>query len=114
LTGGAGTDYFQLLFSDFVPEPPQPGEPIVPSPVGDYVVDFVKGTDFFFIEGVTFEQLGFQNINLTVQGVATPSTRIYVIPTEPGVPIAQAETLAVVQGVRGFTAANFIEDVPVL
>ncbi|NJM61095.1 MAG: calcium-binding protein [Oscillatoriales cyanobacterium RU_3_3] len=107
LTGGADTDYFQLLYTAFVPEPPVIGEPIVSPPVGDYIVDFVKGTDLFLVEGITFEQLGFQNISLTVGGVATPSTRIYVKP-EAGIPIAQAETLAVVQGVRQFNASHFI------
>ncbi|MGL5065777.1 MAG: calcium-binding protein [Microcoleus sp.] len=107
LTGGADTDYFQLLYTGFIPEPPVVGEPVVPPPVGDYVVDFVKGTDFLLVEGITFEQLGFQNITLTVGGVASLSTRIYVKP-EVGIPIAQAETLAVVQGVRGFNASHFI------
>ena len=91
-----------------MPEPIQPGEPIVPAPAGDYIVDFVKGTDFLFLEGITFEQLGFENISLTVGSVATNSTRIYVLPTEPGVPISQAETLAVVQGVRQFNASHFV------
>ncbi|NJL41831.1 MAG: hypothetical protein HC899_38040 [Leptolyngbyaceae cyanobacterium SM1_4_3] len=111
LTGGADTDYFQLLYTEFVPEPVDPGEPPVPVPTGDYIVDFVKGTDFFFLEGITFEQLGFQNITLTVGGVATNSTRIYVLPTEVGIPISQAETLAVVQGVRQFNASHFVFEV---
>ena len=109
LTGGANTDYFQLLYTAFVPEPPVVGEPVIPPPVGDHVVDFVKGTDFLVVEGITFEQLGFQNITLPVAGSTTPSlsTRIYVLPGA-GIPIAQAETLAVVQGVRGFNASHFI------
>ncbi|MEG4492041.1 hypothetical protein QUA90_11890 [Microcoleus sp. D3_18_C4] len=98
-----------MLFTDFVPEPIDPGEPVITPPAGDYIVDFVKGTDYFLLEGITFEQLSFQNISLTVNGVATPSTRIYVTP-EAGIPISQAETLAVVQGVRQFNASHFVEE----
>lgn len=114
LTGGADTDFFQLLFTDFVPEPIQPGEPIISPPAGDYIVDFVKGADFFFLEGVAFERLGFQNINLTVNGATSASTRIYITPVEAGIPISQAETLAVVQGVRGLNSASYFVVEPVV
>jgi Ca2+-binding RTX toxin-like protein len=108
LTGGADTDYFELLFTGFEPEPIDPGEPVVAAPAGDHIVDFVKETDFFLLEGITFEQLSFEDISLTVNGVDTPSTRIYVKP-EAGIPISQAETLAVVQGVHQFNASDFVE-----
>jgi len=108
LTGGADTDIFQLLFTDFVPEPIEPGEPVVTPPPGDWIADYQEGTDFFLLEGIAFEQLSFENISLTVNGVATPSTRIYVTP-EGGIPISQAETLAVVQGLHQFSASNFLE-----
>jgi Ca2+-binding RTX toxin-like protein len=107
LTGGADTDYFELLFTDFQPEPVDPGEPIEPAPVGDWITDFQNGTDYFFLEGVEFEQLGFQNT--TINGVT--GTQIYVL--AEGVTPAQSEQLAFVAGVnRGaFDASDFVTDV---
>jgi Ca2+-binding RTX toxin-like protein len=105
LTGGAGTDFFQLNYAEFVPEPIEPGEPIVPVPPGDYITDFTNGTDYLFIEGLEFEDLGFRNF--TLGGVS--GTEIYVL-TEGFTP-AQSEKLAFVAGVnRGaFDASDFIE-----
>lgn len=53
-------------------------------------------------------------INLTVGGIATASTRIYVLP-EAGIPISQAETLAVVQGVLpgAFNELDFVVEAPI-
>lgn len=115
LTGGGGNDYFQLLWMEYEPEPPEPiepgeiPEPTEPAPVGDYIVDFVKGDDFFAIEGLSFSQLGFQDISLMVNGVATPSTRIYVN-SGTGVSPAAEETLAAVAGVRGLNNAAYFTD----
>ncbi|TBR56804.1 hypothetical protein B4U84_27700 [Westiellopsis prolifica IICB1] len=104
LTGGADTDFFQLLFTDFVPEPIDPGEPIIAPPVGDWIADFQNGTDYFLLEGLEFADLGFQNT--TINGVS--GTHIYVL-TEGFTP-AQSENLAFVAGVnRGaFDASDFV------
>ncbi|MGA9378410.1 MAG: calcium-binding protein [Phormidium sp.] len=112
LTGGTETDFFQLNYTAFIPEPIQPGEPIISPPPGDWIADFQNGTDFFLLDGIDFTSLGFQRINLTVAGVATASTRVYVTPAA-GIPISQAETLAVVQGVLpgAFDASDFISSI---